>query len=118
MRPTEQTSLPLLQAAEELLPLAADAVLGFPGVQPDLPGPDDKCLPEDGAQLPLVEEVEHARADAVEVDVLVAQGDGAGVGAEGGDDLLREAGGEVEGEGRGGGGGGRGEGEHLGEPQG
>ena len=117
MRAPEEPALPLLEPAQELLGLAADALVGLAGVQPDLAGAGDEGGAQDLAELALVEEVEHAGADAVEVGALVAEGDGAGVGLQGGDDGVGERGGQVEGQGRRVRGRG-GEGEELGQPEG
>lgn len=104
------------------MPTAQVRLVRLPRVQADIPRAHDKRPPQHVGQLALVKEVQHAHAHAVEVHALVAEGHGTGVGAQGGEDGLGEAVGEVEGEGRLGVvvvvAAGRGEGEHLGKPEG
>lgn len=95
----EELPLPLVQAPQELLAQAHAQILGgagLAGVEGDLGGARDERLPQDGAELPLVEEVEHARPQAVEVVRLVAERHGAGVGLERRQDLAGQRGGQAE----------------------
>ena len=119
MSPPEQRPLPLLQPPEELLPLAPQVpIIRLPGMQANVRSPDHIGLPQDTAQLLLVKQVQQTHAHAVQVHALVAQGDGAGVGAQGVEDGLGEAGGHVQGDGGLGVVAVGGEGEHFGEPEG
>ena len=75
----EEPALPLVEAAEELLAGADTEVVGgadLAGVQGDVGGAGDEGAAEDGADLALLEQVQHAGAQAVEVVGLVAQRDG------------------------------------------
>lgn len=88
----KQPPLPLIQPPQELLPLPADALVGLARVQPDVGGAHDKGPPHHVGNLPLLEQVQHTGGQAVKVRALVAQGHGARVGGQGGEDGRGEAG--------------------------
>lgn len=87
-------------------------------MQPHVPGADHKRPPQHGAELPLVKQIQHPDSDAVQVGALVAQGYGPWVGLERVDDLLGQAGREVERQGRFRVVAGGRESQHLGQPEG
>lgn len=89
MPPSKQLPFPLVQTPQELRPLTtASSIIGFARMQAQLPGPYDKGPPKHGAQLPLVEQIQHTDTNTVQVGTLVAQRHGSGVGFERVDDLF------------------------------
>lgn len=120
MRLPKQTPLPLVQSPQELLSRATNTIIpSFARMQRHVRSPRDKSLPHHGAQIALVEEVEHPCSQPVEVCALVSEGNGSRVGLERGYDLAGHGRGEVQGDGCFGvlGRARAGEGEHLGEPE-
>ena len=96
----KEPPFPLVQPPQELLSHAGAQILGGAGlarVEGDLGGAGDEGLAEDGAYLPLLEEVQHPGPQAVAVVGLVPEGDGAGVGFQGRHDLVGQGRGQVQG---------------------
>lgn len=115
----KQPPLPLIQSPQELLALSSQpGLFRLSRMQSHIRRPHHKRPPQNGAQLPLVKEIQHAHRHAVKVRALVSQRHGSRVGFQRGLDLVGQAGRQGQGQRRLGVFARGGEGEHFGEPEG
>jgi hypothetical protein len=52
--------------------MAPNTLLRLPGMQPDLPSPDNERLPQNLPQLSLIKQIQHSRPDTIKMNILVA----------------------------------------------